>query len=139
MERDFTLNKASLDKAETLVTENLARFESAMERLTERVEDSGKKIQHLAELATRQKDEFLVMRDRLKGVVDPILPYFKSTATRVQGNPKPVMWAAVCLLGGYFVLNYFGRKSLSVSNIVDATKDSPIKSDATSSVQGLTH
>ena len=131
MESNYTPDSNTLDKAEALVSENLAKFESAMERLTEKMEDSGKKIQHLAELAAKQKDEFVQMKDRFMGVVDPIVPYFKQTANKVQSNPKPIMWAAVCLLGGYFVINYLGKKGVSLpssvsniaSNVVDATKD----------------
>jgi hypothetical protein len=130
MENDYTANNP-LDKAEALVSENLAKFESAMERLTEKMEDSGKKIQHLAELAAKQKDEFVQMKDKFKGVVDPIVPYFKQTASKVQSNPKPIMWAAVCLVGGYFLINYFGRKGLELPNVVDATKDAINKASDT--------
>jgi len=126
MESDYTPNSNTLDKAEALVSENLAKFESAMERLTEKMEESGKKIQHLADLASKQKEEFVQMKDKFKGVVDPIVPYFKQTADKVQSNPKPIMWAAVCLLGGYFLVNYLGKKGISlpsVGSVVDATKD----------------
>lgn len=103
--------KSALDKAENLVTENLAKFEVAMEHLTERMEESSKKIQHVSELIAKQKDEFINIKNRLLTAVDPVMPYFRKTATRVKQNPKSTIWLAACLVGGYFLMNYFNKKS----------------------------
>ena len=96
------LPSTALDKAESIVTENLAKFETAMEHLTEKMEESSKKIQHVAELAAKQKAEFISIKNKLKTVVAP-----------AQQNPRSFAAIAFCLVGGYFLINYLGNRKSS--------------------------
>jgi hypothetical protein len=122
MNQDFTNqnNNNNVRSAEDSLTRSIARFESAMERLAGKVEDSSHRMQHVLDIARHQKDEFVNLKNRTREAVAPIMPYFytASDAGRrvvrgVRSNPRPFLWTAIGLVGSLWALGYFKKGSWS--------------------------
>ncbi len=118
MTHDYNMdNKTNrVQNAEDRLTSSIARFESAMERLAGKVEDTSHRMQHVVDIAKHQKDELLNLKNKTREAVAPIMPYVHSagSASRrmvsgVRENPKPYIWSAIGLIGGLFALGYFSK------------------------------
>lgn len=81
-------NEDNIQRAEDVVTDSIARFEMAMERLCEKVEDGSKKLQHVMELGKKQKEEFRHLKDKAKDAIE-----------KVKENPRPYVWTGLALVG----------------------------------------
>jgi hypothetical protein len=113
IENSITHEKTNgeIQRAEDKITENLARFESAMERLNSKLEDSNQRIQHVAEIAKHQKDELLKLKNKASEVVAPLGDYSRQMADKVRSNPKPYIWTILGCLGVIFAVRYFSKQS----------------------------
>jgi hypothetical protein len=119
-----------VQNAEDRLTSSIARFESAMERLAGKVEDTSHRMQHVVDIAKHQKDELLNLKNKTRDAVAPIMPYVYSagSASRrmvsgVRQNPKPYIWSAIGLIGGLWALGYFSKKG-EYSSMSGTTWDS---------------
>lgn len=100
---------SKIERAERTVTSNLDRLESAMENLTEKVEESGQKVRHVLDMGVRQKNEFLRLRDQATNTLLPLYErgraFSSSTYSRVRSDPRPFLYGALILAGGLLLLN----------------------------------
>lgn len=103
-----------IDRAEDLVSENIARFETAMERLTDKVEETSKKIQHVMDLGLRQKEEFTHLKEKAESAVMPLVnrgrDMSRQLSHRVKEDPKPLFWAAAAIAGGAILLTFLNKR-----------------------------
>jgi hypothetical protein len=96
----------SVRHAESAVDSSINRFESAMEHLADRVEDTSHKLQHVMDLVERQQDELLHLKDRAKQAIEPMRPYI----AQLQRNPRPYILGAVSFVAALFALTYIGKR-----------------------------
>ncbi|MGE3684065.1 MAG: hypothetical protein AB7G93_20280 [Bdellovibrionales bacterium] len=93
---DSNPSSSTLERAEEKVTHSVASFEHAMEELAQKVEETSHRMQHVMDLANRQKAELARLTEKAKDAVQPIMPYVE----RVRRNPRPfVMTAGAIALG----------------------------------------
>lgn len=109
-------NDTKVDRAEKAVVGSIDRLEHAMESLTEKVEGSSQKLQHVVDLGVRQKDELL----RLKSTAEEtILPIYRDTMAQgrrvissVRADPRPYLYGAAVIVGGLILMTFLrGRRS----------------------------
>jgi hypothetical protein len=117
MTSDINQRSSGIQSAEDKLTESIARFEMAIEKLGRKLEESNHKMQHVVEIAKHQKEELVDLKNTASEVVAPLLPYVHSAsdysrrmARSVKTNPKPYIWSAVGILGALCALAYFYKE-----------------------------
>src|SRR5687768_2012875 len=107
-------------QAEDALARSIAKFESAMEKLTSKVENTSHSIQHMFELARHQKDELIHLKNKAREVVDPVMPYIhkvesagRKVAVNVKENPRPYMWVALGVTVGILTYMYGHRSQVN--------------------------
>src|SRR6476469_8683064 len=103
-----TNTDSSIQKAQDAVEVNLAKFESALAHLADRVEHTSHRVEHVGELARKSRDELMHLKDVATTAIDPFVPYFKQgkdisnkAIVGVKENPKPYLWAFAGLIGAF--------------------------------------
>lgn len=130
--------RMDLDHMEDAVSNSLRRFESAMERLTDKLDESGDRLQHIMELGRRQKDKLVDLQHKTKDAVQPVIESVRETSeemrARVKSNPKPFLFSALGLIGGAIFLGLYFRNRKSSS--YDIAKDENISPGVSSQFSG---
>lgn len=109
--------KSKLEKAEDAASKSVERFESAMEHLADKVEDSSRRVEHTVELANKSKDDLIRMKNTAISAFDPVKPYVRrasdfssQTYSRARENPRPFLMAAIGFIGGLLLLSYYRNR-----------------------------
>lgn len=123
---------STIDKAEEAVQNSINRFETAMEHLAEKVEGTSQKIHHVRDVAKDSKEKLMHLKDEVQATIDPLRPYVaqvrnvsRKALGRVRSAPRPVLWAAVGILG-WAAYQYFkksGHDPLAVKGKADLSSE----------------
>jgi hypothetical protein len=109
------LEDSKIQHAEEVVTANISRLENVMEELTEKVEDTSRKLQHMMDLGIRQKDELLHLKDKAEDTVLPVLrqgrDFGRNLSSKARANQEPLLYGSVALLTGWLVYRFIARRS----------------------------
>jgi hypothetical protein len=107
---------SSVQRAQDAVDASLARFESALSHLADRVEQTRLRVESIGETARRSKDELTHLKDRAKTAIEPLAPMLqqgKNISTRaistVRENPRPYLWAFVGLVGAFLAYKSYQK------------------------------
>lgn len=121
--------RMDLDRMEDTVANSLRRFESAMERLTEKLDESGDRLQHIMELGRRQRDKLLDLQHKTKDTIQPVIETVRETShdvkARVQSNPRPFIFSAIGLIGSAIFLGFY-FKNRKKSSSFDISRDESV-------------
>lgn len=114
---------SNIQKAQDAVEVNLARFESALAHLADRVEQTSHRVEHVGELARRSKDELLHLKETAQGAIEPLMPIIQQgrdastrAVGRVKENPKSFLWAFAGVIGAYLAYRSFSSRQVSQSS-----------------------
>jgi hypothetical protein len=109
-----TNTDSSIQKAQDAVEVNLAKFESALAHLADRVEHTSHRVEHVGELARKSRDELMHLKDVATSAIDPFIPVLKQgkdmsnkAIVEVKENPKPYLWAFAGLIGAFLAYRSF--------------------------------
>lgn len=111
---------SKIERAERAVSGSLDRLESAMEVLTEKVEDSSQKIRHVLDMGTRQKDEILRLKSQATSTLMPVLErgrtFGAGVVSQVRADPRPFLFGALAVVGGLLLLTLRARRAKAYSH-----------------------
>ncbi len=106
-----------LQKAQDAVETSLAKFESALAQLADKVEDTSHRVEHVGEMALRSRDELVHLKNSAKSAVQPFIPYWRKgrnistrTVNQIRMNPKPFFWGVAGLVGAYLAYRSFQKR-----------------------------
>jgi hypothetical protein len=88
-----------VNRAEDAVTDSIARFETAMEHLAGKVEDTTHRVQHIVEIAQRPVQDLRQLKDRLQQTATPLIE-------EVGSNPRPWIMTGIFLGAAYLFFNH---------------------------------
>jgi hypothetical protein len=107
-------NEGKVNQAEKAVVGSIDKLESAMESLTDKVEDSSARLQHVVDLGVRQKDELLRIKSMAQESIFPIFRDSFATGRQlyinVKADPRPYLYGAAIIVGGLILLNFRSKR-----------------------------
>ena len=113
----ITNTDTSVQNAQDAVNASLAKFETALEHLADKVEAASHRVEHVGELARKSKDELLHFKESFQHSIEPFVPYIQQgkevsqrAITKVQQNPKPYLLTAAGVFAGLLMLQFLQRK-----------------------------
>lgn len=123
---------SKIERAERAVSGSLDRLESAMEVLTEKVEDSSQKIRHVLDMGTRQKDEILRLKSQATSTIKPVLERGRAFGSdvvspmigRLRADPRPLLYGAIAVAGGLLLLTLRARRAKAYTHGPGSSYDS---------------
>lgn len=119
----FTNTESSLQKAQDATIQSIANFETALEHLADKVENTNQRVEHVGEIVQRLKNDFLHVKDSAKHAVDPLMPLVNQGKElsgrafgRVRQNPRAFLMILAGVAGVIYAMKSFKRPTAFVSD-----------------------
>lgn len=94
-----------VNQAERSVLGSIDKLEHAMESLTDKVEGSSQKIQHVVDLGVRQKNELLRLKATAEDTIGPII-------RSIKADPRPFLFGAAVVVAGLLWMSFRSRGAI---------------------------
>jgi len=101
-----TSSESSLRNAQDATIQSIAKFETALEHLADKVENTNHRVEHVGQVVSRLKDDFVHLKTSAKNAVQPILPYVaqgkhisERAWTGARQHPRSLLWIAAGIVG----------------------------------------
>ena len=120
----FTNADSTLQKAQDATVQSIANFETALEHLADKVENTNQRVEHVGEIVQRLKDDFLHIKDSAKHAVEPLMPLVEQgrnisdrAMQSARQNPRALFLIAIGVAGLFFARRSFRAKPAFASDI----------------------
>lgn len=102
----------SVRQAESAVNNSIVKFESAMDELAFKMEDTTSRLHHVVDTVKKPVEDLIQLKDRVTEVTSPLIE-------DVRSNPRPWIIAGAALAAGFLAFTYMPGRESSVPRTAD--------------------